>query len=174
MAAPRRLIVWRALAATPSVRDIPSDDVIPTLIAATAERIGRPIQLESAPLPARISAAWSSMDAHELIEYADSVPPSTAFIGILHELGHMLCGHSTEVEFTHGFAELTPSINPELAARLLRRNRSLVHLPNREEAEAELYARIMYRRALRAYSINLASPGNRAFNLAAPPWAYQF
>ncbi|WP_446226106.1 hypothetical protein ACTWPB_14225 [Nocardia sp. IBHARD005] len=65
---------------------------------------------------------------------------------------------------------LAPSLSPELSARLLRRARSPIVFSSREEAEAELYARIIYRRILRAYAIECASPGSRAFNLAAAPW----
>ncbi|MFE1595637.1 hypothetical protein [Nocardia sp. NPDC058705] len=165
------MVVLRALLATPSIRHVPSDEVVPTLVDGISKRLKRRIEITAAPLPQRISAAWTSTVSIEFIEYSHSVPPAAALLGILHEIGHILCGHGTQVEAQHSnLTALAPSLSPELSARLLRRTSSQIVLSTREEAEAELYARIIYRRILRAYAIECASPGSRAFNLAATPW----
>jgi len=106
-----------------------------------AEHRGRPLRLLTAPVPtqpdSRPCGAWFARDEEDLVFVEPGVSPLHREHIVLHELGHMLCGHQpAESMPAHLAAALFPSVSPELVSRML--GRTVYDEPH--EAEAEVFA----------------------------------
>lgn len=141
--------IFRAATLRRRCEDVLSDVTIPApwnldrFLTLLSERRNRPIILAEAAVPCgqHISAQWWKQPEADVILYA---PTQSAFyreLNVLHEVGHMLCGHDggatpAKGPFTNGdLAELTSA--PSAAAIIFSRNSRFDSL---EEQEAELTA----------------------------------
>ncbi|MGW2158903.1 ImmA/IrrE family metallo-endopeptidase [Nonomuraea sp. NPDC001699] len=116
-----------------------------TLCDLVAAERGRPIRLLELPGDDEMLGAWLATEATDLIFYKpDTTPPHQDHI-ILHELSHVICGHSPEVDPKAQRHVLFPSLNPALVRRVLRRS----IYGSEEEQEAELLASLIWQRACR-------------------------
>lgn len=119
--------------------DIPKVSEIRALCEVVARRRQRPIEL----LPVAFSdgslcGLWIATDVGDYLAYEQNTSAVHQEHIVLHELGHLLCGHNENGSFT---AELFRHFEPEVALGALgRTNYSTV-----EEREAELVASILRR-----------------------------
>lgn len=106
-----------------------------------AEHRGRPLRLVTSPVPAQPDSqpcgAWFARDEEDLVFVEPGVSPLHREHIVLHELGHMLCGHRpVQSVSTPVPTALFPSSSPDLIALML--GRSTYDEPH--EAEAEMFA----------------------------------
>lgn len=127
---------------------LPSPWDIETFLAELSELRGRPIELR------RVSAtefenpcgALISLTDRDVIGYVPSTPLHEEHI-ILHEVGHLVCGHSdTSLADSALVAELVPDLPKELIQSVLGRSA----FDDLVESEAELVASLYLYRAGRA------------------------
>lgn len=127
---------------------LPSPWDIETFLTELGELRGRPIDLR------RVSGAefenpcgaLVSLADRDVIGYVPSTPLHEEHI-ILHEVGHLVCGHSdTSLADSPLVAELVPDLPPELIQSVLGRSA----FDDRVESEAELVASLYLYRAGRA------------------------
>jgi hypothetical protein len=109
---------------------------------------GRPLRLH--PVPGLSSTApcglWISVPAADHIFFDPNTSRLHAEHIVLHELGHMLCGHSISADVGgSALARLMPDLDPKTVARVLGR----VSYPTSQEQEAELLASLIRARAAR-------------------------
>lgn len=106
-----------------ALRLIPQSGSVPALITTVGTERGRPIKLIELPLPPDSpSGAWiSSLDVDYIVIDATSTPTRRDAI-ICHELAHMLLGHQGEPVSSDQLTMLAPTINPQVAARVLGRH----------------------------------------------------
>ncbi|WP_254552147.1 ImmA/IrrE family metallo-endopeptidase [Kitasatospora sp. MMS16-BH015] len=117
------------------------------LTAVLTERLGRPV--EFLPLPSGAFGSCGvlvSTDRAEYIGYpADTTPLHQRHI-VLHEVGHLLCGH-------RGAAALAPATErtllPHLSGELVRRVLGRDGYTEPQEQEAELFATLVAARSSR-------------------------
>lgn len=147
---------------------------VPDALYAVQQITATPLTARAANLPSIVSASWHQVAGVNRVLYSKNVPTATQILGIYHELGHMVLGHGADTGERHSQLEaLTPSISPELAARLMRaRSPGLVQVP--EEWEAERFARKLFRWSLRLMIEFSSTDLDNAFGLARPggdlPW----
>ncbi|MCI2417377.1 hypothetical protein MOQ72_08065 [Saccharopolyspora sp. K220] len=127
---------------------LPSPWDLDTFIAELSEARGRPIELR------RVSTAESdnpcgalvSLEDRDVIGYMPSTPLHEEHI-VLHEVGHLVCGHSdTKLADSPMVAALVPDLPPELIQSVLGRSA----FDATAEREAELVASLYLYRAGRA------------------------
>ncbi len=134
---PRERRVAAALRRTPAIHPFRFDAFAAELTTLT----GAPVQIRpSTTLPAFVAGRWHRGAHGDLIEF-DPRLPETARIGtVLHEAGHILCGHTQPDEQLDYDAALCTVIGRDAAANFqVVRYRSVYR--TRFEREAELYAR---------------------------------
>src|SRR6266545_4710766 len=111
-----------------------------------ARRRGRPIGLHAMPMPSGAPGIWVSAGERDYIRYARHTSPLNQEHIILHELGHLLCGHTSVVVISSEIARmLLPDIDPEAVNRVLQRTEYSTH----DEREAEMIASLLLGRANR-------------------------
>lgn len=137
--------------------DVPSPFDIHTLCRSIAEQQGRPIQLKAVAMSAGSPCGlWVSTANTDYIFYAEQTSLLHQEHIIVHELGHLLCGHTTEAAMSDGTSRLLmPTLNPNMVDRMLQRT----HYSALEEREAEMIASLILQGADRT------SPGH---NQTAP------
>ncbi|MFF9155386.1 hypothetical protein ACF1AB_24520 [Streptomyces sp. NPDC014846] len=122
--------------------DLPKPFDINALVDQLEERRGRPISLLSMPLPADRGPCglWvATPDVDYVIYQANTRKAHQGHI-VLHEIGHMLCGHqSTPVEEAEVSRLLLPNIDPSVVRVVLGRT----HYDRDEERAAELIASLI-------------------------------
>lgn len=122
---------------------IPTPFDIRTLAEIIAARRGRPVEICAWPIPIpTLSGACFALPNLDVVFYANELSPLHRRHVILHELCHLLCGHT-------GVAgeELQTLLFPDLAARIpsLRREK----YAGEDEQEAELLASLILARVHR-------------------------
>lgn len=128
--------------------DLPRPFDVRALCADLGSRRGRPVELVEMTLPPGApSGLWLSTGERDYIVYEHATSPLHQEHIILHELSHMLCGHtsaSTLGEEQHA-SRLFPQLDPGMIRRVLGRD----GYPSEEEQEAEMLASMILRRAER-------------------------
>jgi hypothetical protein len=116
--------------------------------AAIAGRRGRPIVLRPvAGVGQGVTGVWLAVDDPPLdvIVYEARTSPLHRQHIVLHELGHVLAGHSPRVGGPGSHRLLFPDLDPEAVRRTLEREA----YSSEEEREAELLASLILHRATR-------------------------
>lgn len=116
-----------------------------TFVAAVAEHRGRPIELM--PIPSVTGVPCGLLMTTDHADYI-LYPVNTTELHqrhiLLHEVSHLLCGHTGTVEIDAAATRaLMPNLSPELVRRVLGRS---VYTES-EEREAELLATLIAQRA---------------------------
>jgi hypothetical protein len=111
------------------------------LTAELARRRGRPIHLLPMPAgPANPSGLCISAASAEYIFYESGSAGIHREHIILHEIGHLVFGHSGALNLTGQTAALlTPSIDPDVARSMLGRH----DYADEQEREAEMFATLI-------------------------------
>lgn len=140
----RKSALWRRCERIASSVDLPDPFDVHSLFGRIAGQRGRPIEL--IPLQARPGAPCGVLAATDRADYVfytrDTSPLHQQHI-LLHELGHLLCGHAEGQELSDKVAAmLTPNLPVELVRRVLGRTTYLWE----HEQEAELVASLIVRR----------------------------
>ncbi|MFB0629351.1 hypothetical protein [Streptomyces sp. AB3(2024)] len=119
--------------------ELPDPFTVDSFRDALARHRGRPIVME--PLPDLGSeapcGAWIALPSVDVVFYERRTSPAHQDLIKLHELGHVLCGHTQNVDLARlagAFTDLTP----ELVAHTLGKARS--NFDTVEEQEAEMIA----------------------------------
>ncbi|MEU5001646.1 ImmA/IrrE family metallo-endopeptidase [Streptomyces sp. NPDC021622] len=128
--------------------DIPSPFDVHALCQNIAQQQGRPIQLKALAMPAGSPCGlWVSTATNYYIFYEKQASPFHQEHIIVHELGHLLCGHTTAAVMTDETSRLLmPTLNPNMVERILQRT----HYSTPEEKEAEMIASLILQGAERA------------------------
>ena len=125
--------------------DLPRPFDAETLCARIADRRGRPITLLALALPPGAPRGlWISTEHRDFIVYERATSPLHQEHIILHELAHLLCGHTGGPELRDEHARrLFPTLDPDLITRFLGRS----GYTSEEEQEAEILASMILREA---------------------------
>ncbi|MEU6863209.1 regulator component [Streptomyces sp. NPDC046876] len=146
--------------------ELPDPFTVDSFRDALARHRGRPIVME--PLPELgfevPCGAWIALPSVDVVFYEQKTSPAHQDLIKLHELGHVLCGHTRNVELAdlaRAFGDLTP----DLIAHTLGRARS--NFDTVEEQEAEMIAVLL---ADLAATDRVGTPSSRrlAASLAHP------
>ncbi|MFF7454557.1 ParH-like protein [Kitasatospora sp. NPDC008115] len=125
---------------------LPEPFGIPALAEALARRRGRPIEL--IPLSGPVHAPCGALVSTDRADYIGYPVDTTALHQqhiVLHEIGHLLCGHTGGAGLSSAAADaLLPRLPGELVHRVLGRSA----YSERQEQEAELVASLALHRAL--------------------------
>ncbi|GAA2139486.1 hypothetical protein GCM10009760_21850 [Kitasatospora kazusensis] len=123
------------------------------LTASLSQRLGRPLEL--LPLPSSSCGPCGlliSTDRAEYIGYPSHTSPLHQRHIVLHEVGHLLCGHRGDSVLGPAAAEaLLPSLPGELIHRVLGRS---VYTEVQEQ-EAEVFASLVLHRAVQQRPVRL-------------------
>jgi len=150
----RRKELWRRCRGLADGVALPEPFDAEAFTAALAAERGRPIELMQVSVPS--SGPCGLLMSTERADYILYPTNTTALHRrhiLLHEVGHLLCGHTGSDAGTDGIAldaaaskALMPNLSPELVRRVLgRTSYSAV-----EEQEAELLASLLAQRVARA------------------------
>ena len=129
----------------------PPLDVV-ELCRRVGEMRGKPIRLVAHPIPVPGPfGVWITTDAADYILYQQETSKSHQGHIVLHELGHILAGHSSDEDDDSLLAELYPDVEPEalrerypdLEPDAVRRALRRSSYDTEQEREAELVATIM-------------------------------
>lgn len=124
--------------------DVPDPFDIEELVRRVARRRGRPITLRALPIgPNGPSGMWLALRDADLICYEAGTNAVHQAHIVLHELGHMLCGHEAGVSHENALRFLLPTLDPAAVARVLHRG----PYHDDEEREAERFATQVRQRA---------------------------
>ncbi|MGW4652205.1 ParH-like protein [Kitasatospora sp. NPDC004289] len=143
----RRL--WRRCRELAATLTLPDPFELPALGEVLSVHLGRPV--EFLPLPAGAAGTCGVLISTERAEYigypTDTTPLHQQHI-VLHEVGHLLCGHqdarsSADGPGGGGVAGLLPHLSGELVRRVLGRSA----YDSAQEQEAELFASLVLHRA---------------------------
>lgn len=110
------------------------------LCRRVGEQRGRPIRLASHPIPVPGPfGVWIATDTADYILYQQETSKAHQNHIILHELGHILAGHSSDEQDDDLLQDLYPDLGPEAVRRALRRT----SYDDAHEREAETVATII-------------------------------
>ncbi|RPF41464.1 hypothetical protein EDD96_5266 [Streptomyces sp. Ag109_G2-6] len=116
--------------------ELPDPFTVDSFRDALARHRGRPIVME--PLPetglASPCGAWITLPSVDVILYEQRTSPAHQDLIKLHELGHVLCGHTPTVELAQLARALT-ELTPELLTHTLGKARSDFEAVEEQEAE---------------------------------------
>jgi hypothetical protein len=127
---------------------IPHPFDLDELCRGIASRRGRPLRRQAVPGLSSTAPCglWISTPAADYIFFDPNTSRLHAEHIVLHELGHMLCGHSLAVDVEGStLSRLMPDIDPKTIARALGR----VSYTTAQEQEAEMLASLIRARAVR-------------------------
>ncbi|RSN46578.1 hypothetical protein DMH12_29150 [Streptomyces sp. WAC 04229] len=112
-----------------------------TLIQSVAQRRGRPIQLVAIAMPAGSACGlFVSTAGTDYIFYEKHASPLHQEHIIVHELGHLLCGHVRLTDVNNDISRLLmPTLSPNMIERVLQRT----YYNTPEEKEAEMIASLI-------------------------------
>ncbi|WP_305785980.1 hypothetical protein [Symbioplanes lichenis] len=123
---------------------LPAPFELAAFLAAYSEHFsGRPIELLAlAPdeMPAGVCGLWLAMAGRDVIGFPAGVGRTHRDHIVLHEVGHMLAGHTS----ISGPAALLPDLDPEMVRAVLGRS----VYDDVQEQEAELIASLILQRSL--------------------------
>ncbi|KFZ77447.1 hypothetical protein ED92_36895 [Amycolatopsis sp. MJM2582] len=143
----RKSALWRRCERIAGGVRLPEPFDVTTLFGEVAAMRGRPIEL--VPLEARTGAPCGVLAATDRADYVfytrDTSPLHQRHI-LLHELGHLLCGHVEGEVRPEAIAEI---VAPSLSVDLVRRVLGRTTYAREQEKEAELVASLLMRRAAR-------------------------
>jgi hypothetical protein len=125
--------------------DLPRPFDVRALCADVGRRRGRPVELVEMALPAEAPGGlWISTEHSDHIVFERATSPLHQEHIILHELSHILCGHTggSRISGEHA-ARLFPRLDPGMVRRVLGRT----GYGSAEEQEAEMLASMILRRA---------------------------
>lgn len=139
------------LAEIVALLDVPDPFDIVELARRIGTARGRPIVLRATDLPADgPSGMWIATRSADHICYAAGTSPLHQEHIVLHELGHLLCGHeSPRPDPDTMLRFLMPSLNPAVVRSVL--GRTAYSAP--EERQAETFAMLVLERANRLPSL---------------------
>ncbi|GGS31599.1 MULTISPECIES: ImmA/IrrE family metallo-endopeptidase [Actinokineospora] len=141
------------IAGIPAEPGAPFD--IADFCARLAELRGRPIELLAmGPLlggrPVPMTGLLVALPNADYLFYDDSTSPSFRENAIMHELGHLVLGHSAggsplddDVDL---MATLLPDLDPGMVRRMLSTALGRRGYTDRQEVEAEMFASLLWRR----------------------------
>jgi hypothetical protein len=127
--------------------DLPRPFDVQALCASVGRRRDRPIALLGLDLPPDAPCGlWLSAEHRDYIVYERATSPLHQEHIILHELGHLLCGHAGAPRLSEEHARrLFPVLDPDTVRRVLGRT----GYSSEEEQEAEMLASMILLRAER-------------------------
>jgi hypothetical protein len=146
-------VLWKRAREVADAVTLPEPFDAETFVASLAAGRGRPIELMpvSAPEGAPCGLLMST-DRADYILYPTTTTALHRQHILLHEVGHLLCGHTGPAGGADGVAldaaagrQLMPSLSPELVRRVLGRTT----YTEVEEREAELVASLLAQRVVR-------------------------
>ncbi|MFE0460988.1 hypothetical protein ACFW1A_17235, partial [Kitasatospora sp. NPDC058965] len=142
MTGAQRRRLWRRCRRLADSLALPDPQDLPALGAVLAERLGRPV--EFLPLPAGSFGSCGVLVSTDRAEYI-GYPTGTTLLHqrhiVLHEVGHLLCGHR-ETAGPAGSAALG-TLAPHLSAELVHRVLARDVYDDLQEQEAELFASLL-------------------------------
>ncbi|WP_344327553.1 ParH-like protein [Kitasatospora putterlickiae] len=137
--------LWQRCRTVAESVPLPEPFGIPALTEALARRRGRPIEL--IPLSGPVHAPCGALVSTDRADYIGYPVDTTALHQqhiVLHEIGHLLCGHTGGGLAASAAEALLPRLPGELVHRVLGRSA----YSERQEQEAELVASLALHRAL--------------------------
>jgi hypothetical protein len=156
-------ILWRRARAVADAVSLPEPFYAEAFVADLAAERGRPIELMpvSAPEGAPCGLLMSTERADYILYPTNTTALHRRHI-LLHEVGHLLCGHVGSGAGADGAAidaaagrQLMPNLSPELVRRVLGRTT----YTEVEEREAELVATLLAQRVVRPEEPREPGPG---------------
>ncbi|MGA8116927.1 MAG: hypothetical protein WCA46_25105 [Actinocatenispora sp.] len=145
---------WRLRRRCEAIADdlpIPEPFSVTAFAHALAAPRGRPIEL--VPVAGWHTAPSGMLVSTDQVDYvlyaADTTELHQQHI-VLHELGHLLCGHVHQSTVADAVAALLPDLSTDLIRRVLGR----ATYDRAEEREAEMMAAVILRRAHHAKPVN--------------------
>lgn len=157
-----RRVSYRKCQALVSTLTLPNPFSVDALVTILAEQRGRPIHVHTLPAGCTVNACglWVRTDSHDDIYVEENTTRFHRDHIILHEIGHMLCGHADNNDTAtpkpgdhQELARFLPDLDPGLIERLLARTGYTTD----EEQEAELVASLIRTTAQGQYPTR--SPG---------------
>ncbi|GAA1234337.1 hypothetical protein GCM10009665_25700 [Kitasatospora nipponensis] len=147
MTGAERRRLWRRCQRLVRTLPLPDPLGLPALADALAERLGRPV--EFLPMPAGSLGTCGVLVSTDRAEYI-GYPTGTTVLHqqhiVLHEVGHLLCGHLNEAlaapAGSAALGRLAPHLSTELIHRMLGRD----EYSDVQEREAELFASLVLHR----------------------------
>ncbi|KJK44231.1 hypothetical protein UK23_30220 [Lentzea aerocolonigenes] len=127
--------------------DVPDPFDLQELVRRIAVARRRPIQLRAAAMPADgPSGLWIATRSADHICYAAGTSPLHQEHIVLHELGHLLCGHASPSPDPDAMIRfLMPTLDPAVVRSVLGRTA----YSDPEERQAEMFAMLVLERAHR-------------------------
>ncbi|GAA1402888.1 ImmA/IrrE family metallo-endopeptidase [Kitasatospora putterlickiae] len=122
--------------------DLPVPFTVEGFRDSLERRRGRPIVMEPLPPfgPDAPCGLWIALPSVDVVLYEQRTTPAHQDLIKLHELGHVVCGHTGAVELQH-LTGLMPDLTPELIATAMGVGRT--SYTTREEQEAEMIALLL-------------------------------
>lgn len=118
---------------------LPSPFTVDSLVETVSTQRGRPIEVvpwDAMGQGSRTCGAWVSTPTHELIFVAAAGSQFARDHIVIHEIAHMVLGHTNGAELPELWARLFPDIDPEAVTQVLGRGGYTDH----REVEAEMLA----------------------------------
>ncbi|MEV6977396.1 hypothetical protein [Kitasatospora sp. NPDC093806] len=122
--------------------DLPAPFTVEGFRASLERRRGRPIVMEPLPSLGRDAPCglWIALPSIDVILYEERTTPAHQDLIKLHELGHVVCGHTGVLELQH-LTSLMPDLTPEFIAQAMGVGRT--SYTTVEEQEAEMIALLL-------------------------------
>lgn len=134
--------------------ELPRPFDITTVCERLARDRGRAIQLVPLELPpGGLSGAWVATNRADYVLYQSKTSRLHQDHIVLHEIGHMLCGHENDQTGEEAISSVLPHLDPKMVRQVLCRN----HYTSSEEEEAEIVASIVLDQVTRS---PVERPGN--------------
>lgn len=125
--------------------DPPQPLTVESLAAHVSALRGRPITV--LPMPATLGASgdlcglWAATDTRDVIYVIQDTRPSHQLNCTMHELAHIVCDHSAQLEMTEeDMATLVPTLGVDLVRMMLGRRDGFAA---QQEQEAEMLASLL-------------------------------
>jgi hypothetical protein len=141
-----------------ALRHIPPTGDLEEFVKAVGEMRWRPIQLVPAPSSPSASGLWIPLPRRDYVVFDETAAPERKRGIVCHELAHMLCGHEPQPGGEMLVQALAPSINPQVAARILARGHGY---PDPIECEAETMGRLLATALAAAAAVPVDRVGRR-------------
>ncbi|MFB9904770.1 ImmA/IrrE family metallo-endopeptidase [Allokutzneria oryzae] len=139
--------LWRKCERIAGGLEIPDPFDAAAFVETLARQRGRPIELVELPTrPSTPCGVLAATDRADYIFYAADTSALHQEHILLHELGHLLCGHAGDAVVDSAVASvLVPNLSTDLVRRVLGRT----SYSEEKEQEAELLASLILHRARR-------------------------